>query len=59
MPEVNCFEIHGEHGVVRFDGILEDAKVKKNPIKRDSTFAETTLEDIKTKLQVIIGITVF
>ena len=59
MPEVNRFEIHGECGVVRFDVILEDAKVKKNPIKRDSTFAETTLEDIKTKLQVRIGIKAF
>ena len=59
MPEVNRFEIHGERGVVRFDVILEDAKVKKTPIKRVSTFEETTLEDIKRKLQVRIGITVF
>ena len=58
MPEVNCFEIHGECGVVRFDVILEDAKVKKTPMKRVSTFGGTTLEDIKTKLQVRNGIEV-
>jgi hypothetical protein len=55
MPEVNRFEIHGKQGVVRFDVILEDAKVNKNPIKRVSTFGETTLEDIYSKLQVRIG----
>ena len=51
MPEVNRFEIHGERGVVRFDVILEDAKVKKTPIKRISTFGETTAEERRKQFE--------
>ena len=52
MPEVNRFEIHGDGGVVRFDVVLEDAKVKKIPPQRASAHGSKTLEDIEKKLQV-------
>ena len=52
MPEVNRFEIHGSGGVVRFDVVLEDAKVKKIPVRKPSAHSDKTLEDIQKKLQV-------
>ena len=52
MPEVNRFEIHGSGGVVRFDVVLEHAKVKKIPVRKPSAHSDKTLEDIQKKLQV-------